>query len=69
MSRNISIYYGRKIRLISNNNTRQKLVPDPIPPSVTIKHIRIPRKNVYIKYYQKNIISNFEKIWKTVLYL
>ena len=43
MLRNISIYYGRKTRVI-RDNTKQKLVPDPIPPSVTIKHIRIPRK-------------------------
>jgi hypothetical protein len=42
MLRNISIYYGRKIKVIrNNNNTKQKLIPDPNP---ILKHIRIPRK-------------------------
>jgi hypothetical protein len=35
--RNISIYYGRKNRVVQHNNTKQKPVPYPIP---TLRYIK-----------------------------
>jgi hypothetical protein len=49
-----------KIRLISNNNTKQKLIPDLTP---VLKTYQDSKKKELINNFQKNIMFNLEKIW------